>query len=124
MIVFAYFYRIKNRLMADFGENMLTVRKQKGMTQQELGKVIGLDKRVISKYENGQTIPSIKVAIQIAQALQVSLDYLAGSDKSLFIDDQEIIQLLKNYNDLADDIKITLKNMLKALTIYSKVQSI
>ena len=110
--------------MADFGENMLTVRKQKGMTQQELGKVIGLDKRVISKYENGQTIPSIKVAIQIAQALQVSLDYLAGSDKSLFIDDQEIIQLLKNYNDLADDIKITLKNMLKALTIYSKVQSI
>lgn len=110
--------------MADFGENMLTVRKQKGMTQQELGKVIGVDKRVISKYENGQTIPSIKVAIQIAQALQVSLDYLAGSDKSLFIDDQEIIQLLKNYNDLADDIKITLKNMLKALTIYSKVQSI
>lgn len=110
--------------MADFGENMLTVRKQKGMTQQELGKIIGVDKRVISKYENGQTIPSIKVAIQIAQALQVSLDYLAGSDKSLFIDDQEIIQLLKNYNDLADDIKITLKNMLKALTIYSKVQSI
>ena len=110
--------------MADFGENMLNVRKQKGMTQQELGKIIGVDKRVISKYENGQTIPSIKVAVQIATALEVSLDYLVGSDKALFIEDPEIVQLLKNYNELADDVKATLKNMLKALTIYSKVQSV
>lgn len=107
--------------MDDFGQRILEIRKQRGITQQALGKAIGVDKRVISKYEKGQTVPSVKVALNIATALDVSLDYLMGSDKALFIDDNEVIQLLKNYNSLADDVKITVKNMLRALNIYNKV---
>lgn len=107
--------------MNDFGQKILEIRRQRSITQQELGKMIGVDKRVISKYEKGATVPSVKVALQIATALDTSLDYLMGSDKALFIDDNEVIQLLKNYNSLADDVKLTVKNMLKALTIYNKV---
>ena len=33
-----------------FGERIIEVRKKREMTQQELGKAIGVDKRVISKY--------------------------------------------------------------------------
>jgi transcriptional regulator with XRE-family HTH domain len=107
--------------MNDFGQKILEIRRQRNITQQELGKIIGVDKRVISKYEKGSTVPSVKVALQIATALDTSLDYLMGSDKALFIDDNEVIQLLKNYNGLTDDVKLTVKNMLKALTIYNKV---
>jgi len=108
--------------MNTFGDKIIEIRKSRGMTQQELGKAIGVDKRVISKYEKNQTVPSVSVANEIAKALDISLDYLIGSDKALFIDDKEIIGLLKNYNNLKDDIKVTVKNMLKALNIYSQVK--
>ena len=109
--------------MSTFGDKIIEVRKKRKMTQQDLGQAIGVDKRVISKYETNQTVPSVAVAQQIAQALGTSLDYLIGSDKALFIEDEEIIALLKKYDDLQDDVKTTVKNMLKALTLYSQVKS-
>ena len=108
--------------MSTFGERIVEIRKMRNLTQQELGEAIGVDKRVISKYEKNQTVPSVMVANSIANSLDVSLDYLIGSDKALFIDDNEIIGLLKNYNSLNDDVKETVKNMLKALNIYSQVK--
>ncbi len=110
--------------MSTFGEKIIEIRKKRGITQQELGKSIGVDKRVISKYEKNQTVPSVTVAKDIASALDVSLDYLLSSDRALFIEDKEIIGLLKNYNNLKDDIKLTVKNMLKALNIYSQVKEV
>jgi len=38
----------------------------------------GIDKRVVSKYEKDQTVPSVKMANSIAKALDVSLDYLVN----------------------------------------------
>lgn len=108
--------------MSDFGNRIIEVRKMRGMTRQELGEAIGIDKRVISKYEKNQTIPSVMVANAIANALNVSLHYLIGSYKALFIDDDEVINLLKNYNDLSESEKDTVKNVLKALKVYSKVK--
>ncbi len=108
--------------MSGFGDRIIEVRKMRSMTQQALGDAIGVDKRVISKYEKNQTVPSVMVANSIANALDVSLDYLIGSDKALFIDDDEVRNLLKNYNSLNDDVKNTVKNMLKALNIYSQVK--
>ena len=105
-----------------FGQRIIEVRKQRGITQQQLGQAVGVDKRVISKYEKDQTIPSVITAFAIAQSLDVSLDYLTGSDKALFIDDSEVIHLLKNYNSLEGEVKATVKNMLKALNIYSQVK--
>jgi Predicted transcription factor, homolog of eukaryotic MBF1 len=109
-------------IMNTFGTRIAEVRKQRALTQQQLGKAIGVDKRVISKYEKDQTVPSVLVAKEIALALDVSLDYLIGSDKALFIDDNEVIHLLKNYNTLEEEVKSTFKNMLKALNIYSQVK--
>jgi transcriptional regulator with XRE-family HTH domain len=105
-----------------FGDKIIETRKNRGITQQELGKLIGVDKRVISKYEKNQTIPSVMMAAEIAKALNVSLDFLISSDKALFIDDKELIELLKNYNKLNDDVKNTVKNILKALNLYSQAE--
>ena len=109
--------------MSTFSDRIIEIRKKRGMTQQELGKAIGVDKRVVSKYEKGQTVPSVMMASDIAKALDISLDYLIGSDKALFIDDKEIVELLKNYDNLKDDVKETVKNMLKALNLYSKIKN-
>jgi len=117
-----YFCQQKHSFMESFGKRIQDVRKRRGITQQYLGELIGVDKRVISKYEKDQTVPSVLVAKEIAKALDVSLDFLINSEKALFIDDHEVINLLKGYNSLNDEVKDTMKNMLKALNIYSNVK--
>ncbi|MCB2196744.1 MAG: helix-turn-helix transcriptional regulator [Bacteroidetes bacterium] len=77
---------------------------------------------IISRYETDKTIPSIDVAKKIANALEVSLDYLTELDYSLYIDDQEMTKLLKGYDKLKDEEKLTIKKIIKAFSFYSKIQ--
>lgn len=105
-----------------FGEKLTETRKAKKLSQEELGKMINVDKRIISRYENNKTAPSIDVAKKIADTLGVSLDYLVGLNNSLFIDDIEMTRLLKDYDKLSDEEKYTIKKIIKALKVYSKIE--
>lgn len=60
------------------GEHIMIIRKQKGLSQGELGKRIGTSGDIIGRYERGVITPSIEVIIKIADELQVSIDYLVG----------------------------------------------
>lgn len=40
----------------DIGEKIRTARLEKGMTQQELGELLGVQKSAIAKYENGRVV--------------------------------------------------------------------
>lgn len=62
----------------EFGVILRKMRKDRGMTQSELGAKIGLPKAVISKYETGLGYPSFDVLIRIAQFFGVSTDYMLG----------------------------------------------
>ncbi|NJM14260.1 MAG: helix-turn-helix transcriptional regulator [Bacteroidales bacterium] len=105
-----------------FGERLTEARKNKGVSQEQLGKMTNIDKRIISRYETDKTVPSIDVARKIADALHVSLDFLTGLDYSLFIQDEEMTKLLKGYNNLKDEDKSTIKKIIKAFSFYSRVQ--
>ena len=106
-----------------FGDRIITARKKRGFSQEKLGEVIGVDKRIISRYETGKTMPSIEVARKIAVALQVSLDHLTDLDYSLFIDDPEMTRLLKDYDNLPADHKTTIKKVLKAFRVYDQIEA-
>jgi transcriptional regulator with XRE-family HTH domain len=106
----------------DFGTKLTQARKDKKLSQDELGKILGIDKRIISRYETGKTVPSIEVACKMASALKVSLDYLTGLNYSLFIDDIEMTNLLSDYDDFSIDQKNTIKKLIKAFKFYSKVE--
>ncbi|MCG8384208.1 MAG: helix-turn-helix domain-containing protein [Cytophagales bacterium] len=106
----------------DFGTRLAEKRKEKGFTQDDLEKATGINKRLISRYEKNDTMPSIDVARKLAGALEVSLDYLTGLDYSLFINDPEMTRLLKGYEQLKDEDKHIIKKMLKAFSFYSKIE--
>ena len=63
------------------GEHIMLLRKQKGLSQAELGKVIGTSGDVIGRYERDVITPSIDVIVNIADALEVSIDFLVGKTK-------------------------------------------
>ncbi|MDX2477223.1 MAG: helix-turn-helix transcriptional regulator [Gammaproteobacteria bacterium] len=56
------------------------VRKQKGITQQRLSKVSGIEQSSISRMENGKQSISLKNLYLIADALEVSIESLFRGD--------------------------------------------
>ena len=62
------------------GENIRRIRKQRGLTLQELGKRIGVSEAYIRAYESGRRNPKQKNLEAIAHALCVNVETLTGAD--------------------------------------------
>lgn len=60
---------------------MMLLSKKKGISQADLGKMIGTSGDVVGRYERGDISPSIEVVSKIADALEVSVDYLIGKTR-------------------------------------------
>ena len=60
-----------------FGARMRAARERLGLSQVELGQRLGMVRQQINNYEQGRFEPSWDTARRIADALDVSLDYLA-----------------------------------------------
>lgn len=60
------------------GEHILILRKKHGLSQAALGKKVGTSGDIIGRYERDIMTPSIDVIMKIADALDVSIDYLVG----------------------------------------------
>lgn len=61
-----------------FGDRLTQVRKRKKLSQAQLGKILGIDGDAYGRYERNEVKPSIEMATKIAEALQISLDFLVG----------------------------------------------
>lgn len=62
----------------NLGEQISLLRKQKKLSQNDLGKKVGTSGDIIGRYERNEVKPSIEVAAKIAETLEVSLDFLIG----------------------------------------------
>jgi transcriptional regulator with XRE-family HTH domain len=74
------------------GEHITVLRKKKGFSQSELGKIVGTSGDIIGRYERDEVKPSIEVVIKIADALEVSVDFMIGKT-SLEIDNNTLKRL-------------------------------
>lgn len=67
--------------MDDFSMKLKELRKEKGLTQKELGAAIGISEVMIGQYERGVRTPKIEMREKIANGLGVTLNYfLSDSD--------------------------------------------
>lgn len=64
-----------------FAKAVLDRRKQLGLTQEELARMVGTSKQMVSKYELGQRSPKIIMARAFATALGTTLDELLDIEK-------------------------------------------
>ena len=85
--------------MVDFGTKLKELRKQSGMTQQQLAEKLGITKSVVSYYELSERTPSPEVLRDLALIFRVSTDYLLGIERVKTIDVSELSD---------DDIKLLL----------------
>ena len=69
----------------NIGTNISILRKQKGITQDELAKFVGVSAQAVSKWENGG-IPDTVLLPKIADYFEVSIDKLFGRDVTQYTD--------------------------------------
>ena len=99
------------------------VRKQKKMTQGELGGKVGTSGDIIGKYERGENVPSIDVAAKMADALGVTLDYLVKDGEYEHIDN-ETLKRLKQVQGLDGDTRAHIFATIDAFIKAARLKSI
>ena len=58
------------------GKLIAKQRKEKGLTQQDLGDKVGVGYRAVSKWETGQTMPDISIINELSEILGITVDEL------------------------------------------------
>lgn len=65
-----------------FPENLVRLRKQRGLSQAELAVNVGIAQPNISDYERGNVRPSMEIFVGLVRALDVSADEILGFEPS------------------------------------------
>ena len=75
-----------------FANRLQVLRKKRGWSQPTLGKKVGTSGAIIGRYERSEIAPSIAVARKLAEALDVTLDYLVGKNELATLQDQAMLE--------------------------------
>ena len=84
----------------EFNEKLQELRKQKGLTQEELAEALYVSRTAISKWESGRGYPNIDSLKAISKFFSVSLDELLSGDELLTIAEEDNKQKERHLRDL------------------------
>ena len=84
----------------EFNEKLQELRKQKGLTQEELAEKLYVSRTAISKWESGRGYPNIESLKAIAKLFSVTVDELLSSGEVLMLAEEENKRKDKYFRDL------------------------
>lgn len=64
-----------------FKENLMRLRKERGLSQEQLANEINVTRQTISKWELGDTVPDMNKLIELSRLLNISVDELIGNNE-------------------------------------------
>lgn len=110
----------------DFKDRLKELRVKKGISQNELARIIGVHVTNISRYERGENRPTSDVLAKLANALDVTADYLMdGSmdDKAQStISDKELLSQFQRVEKLPREKKAVVKELIEAFLFKTDLQ--
>lgn len=81
------------------GENIKTLRKNKGLTQEELAIRLKVVRQTVSKWEKGYSVPDAETLQKIADILEVDIKQLLGADIETEKTNNEVAEQLSRINE-------------------------
>lgn len=86
-------------------DNLIALRKSKGLTQTDIAKTLNYSDKSVSKWENGESLPDISVLCALADMYGVTLDYLTHEDA------EEKLKFVKNQSNADKNNKMIIISM-------------
>lgn len=65
----------------NFGDKLTNLRKQKGLSQEELGFQLNVTRQTVSKWELGQTTPEMDKLVELSKIFGVTVDELTNAEE-------------------------------------------
>jgi transcriptional regulator with XRE-family HTH domain len=100
-------------LPMSFPVQLIQLRKQRALTQQQLADAVGIHVNQIKRYEAGTTQPTLEVLIKFTKALHISLDTLVFGDVPEL--DDRLRRQLEAIKELEGNDKIIIQEVLEGL---------
>ena len=107
----------------EFNEKLQELRKQKGITQEELAEVLFVSRTAISKWESGRGYPNIESLKAIAKYFSVTVDQLLSSDQLLTVAEEDKRQSEKSFRNTATGIVDISALLLMILPLFAERSS-
>lgn len=100
-----------------FSDNIRKIRTERGLTQTQLAQILGVNKSIISAYENQDRLPSLNILIKLSAEFGIPMEQLLGIIKSKTIDVSKLTneqialvsEIVNQFNELNENNHATKK---------------
>ena len=114
--------------MGTIGQRIKELRTQLNLTQKDIANKIGMTYVQIGRYEKRGAVPSAGVLNKLADALNTTTDYLMNGNTEekakASLKDSELLQQFKAVEELDDQDKSTIKDIIDAFVKRSRLKNI
>lgn len=97
--------------MLNIGNKISLLRKEKGWSQGDLAEHISASREIIGKYERNENLPSLEMALKMAKAFGVTVEFLLGEGEYSSYD-QDTIDRIKSIRKMDANTKSVLFNVI------------
>ena len=113
-------------IKSSFGQRLTEAREAKGFTKDKLGKLIKIHYSQVGRYERNEASPSADALKKMANALNVSTDYLMnGTTADLAaenINDKTLINQFNRIIELSEDNKTVVSKLIDAFLFQQEMK--
>lgn len=88
----------------NLGSEILNIRKEQQLTQEEFGKLFHVTRQTVSNWENEKSYPDLQVLVDMSDRFEISLDTLLKEDPKMVasIDKERILGTIKREKSIID----------------------
>lgn len=102
---------------------LIQLRRDKGLTQQQMASQIGVHVNQIRRYESGSTQPSLEALKKIALAMSISIDSLVFEEHERGPDDDLKLQF-EAVSQMSEDDKKAIKALLDGMIVKHQTKQL
>ena len=92
----------------NIGNQILNIRKEKQLTQEEFGKLFHVTRQTVSNLQNEKSYPDLQMLIDISNQFEISLDTLIKEDSKMVktIDKERVLGKIKKKNQSLNFLRV------------------
>jgi transcriptional regulator with XRE-family HTH domain len=111
---------------SSFGQRLKEVREAKGFTKEKFGKLVKIHYSQIGRYERGEASPSADALKKMANALDVSTDYLMNGTTADMaaenIADKALMNQFNRISELSEENKTVVSKLIDAFLFQQEMK--
>lgn len=106
------------------GERIISLRKNKGISQVQLANELGISRQAVSRWENDQNVPDMRNFIQLAEILDTEVEYLTTGNHPVYEPAPVIVNVVEKVDKVVEKVveKPVIKKVIRVRYLRNPVE--